>query len=242
MTCVDFPRRDVGDEDVRRVVEVGDVRDLRARRRPRRRGDRRALRRLERLRRVRARIDERERRAGAHGHRARAIRLHVDLQVRRGRCAACRSRGCRRDRASPCARTTSGPGSAIVNEMSVRGAVMIRSTTAGGLTQPSFFRTSSGFQPWAAAIAGSHAIDAADKTRRKVLDRGAAGLMQASIGRFRLIETTTTDTDGHAPVLGQGSGRIRRTRKARATHTDYRRYCIGETLDTLNRSEATLPM
>src|SRR5688572_458398 len=80
------------------------------------------------------------------------------------------------------------------NEISARGAVIMRSTTAGGFTQPSFLRTSSGFHDsWATAIAGSQVrVMAATRNARRNTDRNAP-VMQASKGRFEGVKATTIE-------------------------------------------------
>src|SRR5687768_683576 len=87
-------------------------------------------------------------------------------------------------------------GLGVEYEMSTRFDVMMRSTTAGGLTHPSFFRTSSGFHPFCADAAMGRAIKniAEDTiTFGKVLERRTATLMQASRGRFGRVKTTTIE-------------------------------------------------
>src|SRR5688572_1776292 len=80
------------------------------------------------------------------------------------------------------------------NEISVRGAVIMRSTTAGGFTQPSFLRISSGFQDsWATAIAGSQVrVRAVTRNARRATERSAP-VMQASKGRFEGVKATTIE-------------------------------------------------
>ena len=144
--CTDFPRRDVGDEDVRRVVEVRDVGDLLAVGRPRRADHDRALRRLDRARAPLRRIDQREADAAARRQRPRAIRLGVDLQAAKSIVRLAE----RLDRRQPFAL-------GLEELLLVRARVRERDVVArrrhdpldvaGGLTYVSFARTSLGFHP-----------------------------------------------------------------------------------------------
>src|SRR4026208_736218 len=97
-------------------------------------------------------------------------------------------------------------GLGVENEMSVRGAVIIRSTTAGGRTYPSFFRTSSGFQEsWAIASAGSEAMETVVRISRRRVERKAPVVIQppragkkSGLGRGKL---QLLNTARHAAAL-----------------------------------------